>query len=323
MARRRRRQPSIDDVLRALSSDSVADADAYIREELGGETGGARQAQEEAGRVGWSILGDFIYQANLTGGYYSVVVFGKQGAGKSVYAIKVAYDVLRRLGKLGPGDGYDKVYRRYMVFNSLQLIEKVEQARSERIPVLVWDDAGVHGGSYLHFTDPHMAKAITDIFRVIRTRVAAVILTTPNPRDILKPVRDTDTIVVKVHEVNREWSRAHGYKNYLLPSGKPRIVKVFIEDYRRRLPRYQEYMRLRDSYVDYAIRQLQQLLFYKSIERNLKRAKLIEKARALIEEAGMDEAGSPVSPASARGDGNEEAMLDDAVRRLRRLLQGG
>ena len=250
MARRKR----IDAVLEALEAGEVREIDALAEDS---RRVNYYEDPNEEGGVGWSILAGWLERAYRTGGFNSVIVYGKQGAGKSIYAIKVAKDALARLGMLpkdhGHNGGYRGVYRRYMVFSARQFIETLKQARGSRLPLLIWDDAGVHGGSYLFFTDAFTAKALGDLFRVARTRVANIIFTTPSPRDLLKPFRSYDTVIVYVHELDDVWSRAHIYQLRLLPSGDARIVKKAIEDFKRRLRTYEEYLRIRDRYVDEAI----------------------------------------------------------------------
>lgn len=229
---------------------------------------------EEKG-VGWSILADRIVTSNRRGGFTSAIIYGRQGAGKSVYSIKVAYDALRRLDEIPAKATTEHVFKRYMVFTAQQFISKLKNARGSRLPLLIWDDAGVHGGSYIFFTDVHLAKALGDLFRVARTRTAAILFTTPSPSDLLKPFRSYDTIIVYIHELDDVWSRAHIYQLRLLPSGDARIFKVAQEDFKRRLRTYGEYVKMRDKYVDYAIDALEQLLELKRLERERRRAKLL------------------------------------------------
>ncbi len=282
MSRRR-----IDRVLEVLERGDFQDIDglAENRREFQADP----NVSEEAG-VGWSVLASFIVTAYRRESFVAAIIYGKQGAGKSVYSIKVGFDALRRLGFLKPHHSTREVFKYYMIFSAMQLIHRVREARGSRIPLLIWDDAGVHGGSYLFFTDPHLAKAIADTFRVIRTRVSALLFTTPSPRDLLKPLRSYDTIIVYVHEIDDLWSRAHIYRMRLLPSGDARIFKVAQEDFKRRLGTYDEYLRIRDKYVDYALERLERLLEEKMVERMLKRRRLYEKAGlAFAGESGGEE----------------------------------
>ena len=233
---------------------------------------------EESGEK-WSLLASFIERAWRRYSFIAAIIYGKQGAGKSVYAIKVAYDALKRIG--WNVKSTREVYRRYMVFSAYQVLAKVKRAknsegRPSRLPVLIWDDAGVHGSSYLFFTDPYLAKAISDSFKVIRTRVASVLFTTPSPRDILKPLRSYDTYIVYVHELDDVWSRAHIYQLRLLPSGEIRVWKLGWEDFKRRLPTYDDYLKIRDKYVDYALEALEKLLVQKAQERLLRQLKIAQ-----------------------------------------------
>ena len=257
-------------VLKALESGSVRTLDQYIEN----KPSEAEEAEERG--VGWSVLADWMIRAFRTGGFNSIIVYGKQGAGKSVYSIKVVYDMLRRLGVVPASETSRIVYKRYMVFSANQFIAKIKNARGARLPALIWDDAGVHGGSYIFFTDVFLAKALGDLFRVARTRVANIVFTTPSPRDLLKPFRSYDTIIVYVHEMDDVWSRAHIYQMRLLPSGDVRIFKRAVEDFRRKLKTYDDYIRIRDRYVDEAIEALEELILVKHAERLKKKLKLLE-----------------------------------------------
>ena len=263
----------IDRVLELLESGDVSEIDSLAensREFL------ERPVEAEEAGVGWSVLAGWMARAYRTGGFNSVIVYGKQGAGKSVYAIKVSFDMLRRVDAIPRQASTEYVFKRYMVFSAHQFMGKLRGARGSRLPVLIWDDAGVHGGSYLFFTDVFLAKALGDLFRVARTRVANIIFTTPSPQDLLKPFRSYDTIIVYVHELDERWSRAHIYQLRLLPSGEARIWKRAVEDFKRRLRTYDEYMKLRDRYVDEALDALEELLLVKRLERAKKMAKLLE-----------------------------------------------
>ncbi len=46
----------------------------------------------------WLWLGSKIVEAYKTNGFESAIVFGKQGVGKTTYALKVAKEVYQRLG---------------------------------------------------------------------------------------------------------------------------------------------------------------------------------------------------------------------------------
>ena len=72
------------------------------------------------------------------------------------------------------------------------------------------------------------------------------------------------------------WSRAHIYQMRLLPSGDVRVFKRAVEDFRRRLGTYQDYINMRDKYVDEAIEALEELILIKHAERLRKRLRLLE-----------------------------------------------
>ncbi len=132
----------IDKVLDLLESYDVREIDS-LAENRESFYDRPEEATEEG--VGWSILAGWMLRAYKTGGFNSIIVYGKQGAGKSVYAIKVTYDMLRRLGAVPPSETSRYVFKRYMVFSAGQFIAKIKYARGSRLPALIWDDAGFTG----------------------------------------------------------------------------------------------------------------------------------------------------------------------------------
>ncbi|MCE4613569.1 MAG: hypothetical protein F7C07_07045 [Desulfurococcales archaeon] len=75
----------------------------------------------------------------------------------------------------------------------------------------------------------------------------------------------------------------------LLPSGDVRITKKAVEDFRRHLKTYDDYIRIRDRYVDMAIEALEELMLVKHLERARKRVKLLESVSGLRRgEAGIE-----------------------------------
>ncbi|MEB3780556.1 MAG: hypothetical protein GSR85_10080 [Desulfurococcales archaeon] len=105
----------------------------------------------------------------------------------------------------------------------------------------------------------------------------------------MKPFRSYDTIIVYVHEMDDVWSRAHIYQMRLLSSGDVRIFKKAVEDFRRKLKTYDDYIRIRDRYVDEAIEALEELILIKHAERLKKRLKLLESVSGLRRgEAGSE-----------------------------------
>lgn len=230
-------------------------------------------------RVGWSWLAGRIVQAHREEGFIAAVIFGRQGNGKSVYSIKVAYDALRRLGVLKPWHTSEKVFKEYMVFTARDFVARIRAADREGVtlPLVIWDDAGVDAGSYTYWTNRRLAQAIVNTFKVIRTSASAILFTTPSPEDLLKQLRTYDTLMVRIERLNKVWRRAHIYELSLYPNGFAVVRKVAQEDFRIYLPTYPKYREIRRRYVDYALDQLEDLIREAEMAKAIRRKLLEEK----------------------------------------------
>jgi len=162
-------------------------------------------------------------------GFESVFVIGPQGCGKTTYAMLVAYEIYR---------DWDKVLH-YVVFDPLEIMDEIEQSleKNQRIPLIVFDDAGVHLSKYLFHTSEgfKLAIAMNALFNLMRTVCAGVIFTSPD-MDTLKEIRKKAWIVVEPQKVpGSKYSverKAVIYRKRILASGYT-CVKRIGEDYYR------------------------------------------------------------------------------------------
>jgi hypothetical protein len=113
-------------------------------------------------------------------GFMSVMIVGRQGVGKTTYAMRTLYHYY--------GD-WDKVLES-MTFDPIELLRK----RKHYDAILI-DDAGVHLSKYDWRNKSDFAK----FFNLIRDVTNFLIFTTPNEGDILKNVRDKLTYLAVIH----------------------------------------------------------------------------------------------------------------------------
>jgi hypothetical protein len=113
-------------------------------------------------------------------GFMSVMIVGRQGVGKTTYAMRTLYHYY--------GD-WDKVLES-MTFDPIELLRK-----RKHYDVVLIDDAGVHLSKY----DWHNKSDFAKFFNLIRDVTNFVIFTTPNEGDILKNVRDKLTYLAVIH----------------------------------------------------------------------------------------------------------------------------
>lgn len=106
-------------------------------------------------------------------GFLGCQIEGRRGIGKSTYCIKVMKDMYKELYGYDEDEAY-KMALKYTLFSIDDIITTVKDARSsgETIPVITWDDAGVHGSSlqwFINMQQVQQLKAITDTIRTAIT----------------------------------------------------------------------------------------------------------------------------------------------------------
>jgi|GEM_PF-2191298 len=113
-------------------------------------------------------------------GFMSVMIVGRQGVGKTTYAMRTLYHYYK---------DWDKVLES-MTFDPIELLRK-----RKHYDVILIDDAGVHLSKYDWRDKSDFAK----FFNLIRDVTNFVIFTTPNEGDILKNVRDKLSYLAVIH----------------------------------------------------------------------------------------------------------------------------
>jgi len=127
-------------------------------------------------------------------GFVSALVFGKQGNGKTTYAMVTAKEVYEKLGYENPwGTALDRLY--FELPESLPLLKEAFHER-KKIPVIVFDDASIWFSKYYWYTD--VQKAFFKIYALIRTLTTCVIFTTPSPNDLSFFLREKSWKKIKI-----------------------------------------------------------------------------------------------------------------------------
>ena len=109
-----------------------------------------------------------------------VTVFGRTGAGKSQYALKVSHQFYRDWGEV----------LRWVVFTPFDFQAAIEEldSRGEWVPVIVWDDAGPWLELLKRNSWHPLAVGIRGAFETARVRVGAVILTMTTDRSLPRSI---------------------------------------------------------------------------------------------------------------------------------------
>lgn len=184
------------------------------------------------------------------------VIYGGQQTGKSMYSLKILYAIYK---------DWDTVFD-HLFFRLEDLITFLEglikKTSRKRELAVVWDDAGVYGNKLLYFrkgTGRLTAERIQNLFDVMGTAVKSIILTTPNPENLLRAIRGYEFYRIKITRENQFNRRiATGYKSILLPSGTRRIRTVFKDHYDVKVDDeiYDRYYKIRETYFKEAVKNL-------------------------------------------------------------------
>lgn len=190
-------------------------------------------------------------------GFTGAVIEGRRAIGKSSYAIKVMKEVYKTLENCSDKKAYTLALE-HTLFSLKDIVDTLSEARTkdQMIPVVTWDDAGVHGSSMQYFINlkgVQQMKAITD---TVRSATSGLLLTTPDREGLLKILRGYNDYLVTITKLNGFYARsARGYNVYKLPSGMKRVYRNFDDKYSCYLPKwvYDIYQKQRNSYLDEAL----------------------------------------------------------------------
>ena len=141
-------------------------------------------------------LAQKIVDAYRNMGFVSAVIFGPQGTGKTTYAFKVARDVEYALRGLETKDEAWKYVNYFFELpEALDFIQQLTE-KDQRIPYIIFDDASIWLSKYYWYKD--YMKMFYSYYALIRTRVSAVIFTTPAPDDLAYFLREKGWYQIKV-----------------------------------------------------------------------------------------------------------------------------
>lgn len=121
-------------------------------------------------------------------GYEQLFLEGPQGYGKTTYSMLVAYEVYRNWKTVLYYTVFDIDSIEHEIDRRIELLKAGELETTDRIPVVIFDDAGLHFSKYLYIINPAKAQYINALFNMARSIFAATIFTSPD-MDVLKELR--------------------------------------------------------------------------------------------------------------------------------------
>lgn len=196
-------------------------------------------------------------------GFTSAIIFGRQGSGKTVFAFKCTVDAIRAIYNVDVTQAWN-IVKRLMFFELPDTIPLIMNAikQNVRLPVIIFDDAGTWLSKY-RWQKQYM-KAFFDLYSVIRTRVSAILFTTPSPDDIAKFLREKSWFYVHVgiHDKKKKSSKVSTYETRYEQDSRG----IFYQKYVKVEDKYFVHLMPNDVYEEY---KMQRRLLEEKITSNL------------------------------------------------------
>lgn len=201
------------------------------------------------------VMADKIRAATTGGGFVGFIVYGPQRIGKSSYALQSLKEVY----------GSWDLALKYTLFDIRDVIREIRGAvKSDvRLPAIMWDDCGVHGGKMLYFSNRKLTEYLQNLVDVIGINLGGLVMTTPSPSNLLKALRGYEFYRVKIFIRDGSGGRrAIGYMSSLLPSGTRIIHRKYSDFYNVQLPDdvWAKYLKKRKSYLAVALEGFEKFL---------------------------------------------------------------
>ncbi len=183
-----------------------------------------------------------------------VGIYGKTGAGKSIYAMKVAYEFIR---------DWDQVLK-FIVFTPFDFQQAVDylQRNNIWIPILIWDDAGIWM-ELLKRTSWHpMSIGIRGAFETLRVNIGAVLMTMTSEYSLPRNIKNNGNLYkFRVRMIR------NGTSNHKTPQSIAEIqvrrerytewgkfywdsANIYVDHIVLRTPNYNEYEKIRNAYLN-------------------------------------------------------------------------
>lgn len=140
-------------------------------------------------------------------GYVGGIISGEFAKGKTVTAIKIAGKILQVKYGYTEEQAWDVVIDNYLIFTSDDFLDLTDEVYGNhdwenmnykevlktkydiRLPVLIWDDAGIHASSKKEQFDKQAGYDIQSNYDTIRDVTSCMLLTVPEEGELMKFLR--------------------------------------------------------------------------------------------------------------------------------------
>jgi len=159
--------------------------------------------------------------------------------GKSSYALQTAYEVYQ---------DWDTVFK-HLFFRPEKLVRYAQKLaqKNQKVPIIIWDDAGVHGGSDLYHNNRKLYYDLDQALQTIGVVCQSLLATAT---DVAKPtglLTDDRNVTIKITKKDQYERKAKLFINSTLPWGKKIDSKEAVDSFRVMLPNevYERYRKQR------------------------------------------------------------------------------
>lgn len=210
-------------------------------------------------------------------GYCGAVIDGPRGYGKSAFCLHTMREVYQYVDGIRRVDAWKKVlnnifFSMNQVIDALKIVEEIdmdnviESQREFMIPVICWDDAGMHGGRLKHFVDMKIADKLNSVMDVARDSVSGFLMNAPEREGLLSFIRRyRDNFWVNItwnpDGINQYQRLAVARKRITMPDGRQRWRKFFTTKFSCYVDKwvYEEYKKKKIEAVKEGLRNLEEL----------------------------------------------------------------
>lgn len=192
--------------------------------------------------------------------FFSCLVVGSRGIGKSTYSLWALHDVFISLGTTD-----NQAWRlalgslKFSIPEVIDFIQKAIDDDEKRV-CLIWDDTRVHGSGSQYRFNMRLVTTLGGMLDSIRTSVSSLIMTAPSNYGLLGILKSYDDYLIKIYHTSEGgFNRlGKGYKWSTLPSGTRRIYPKFKDPYSCYIPVwvYNKYMARRKAALANAVTSL-------------------------------------------------------------------
>ncbi|MEM1820877.1 MAG: hypothetical protein QXU64_04740 [Thermofilaceae archaeon] len=177
-----------------------------------------------------------------SGELVTAFIGGLMGAGKTTYAIHVAYEVYKALGYEDPWKAaVDHLFLTPAAFsawldraleNYRRHVEEERIHEYRKTPIIVIDDLAGGWIDRYGWRDATV-QSFVKLFNMLRSLTSTVLITSIEREDVVKSIRNKMSFLIHVAPIRGDLSRATGYRRLIDHKGSEKLELAFHDYFRR------------------------------------------------------------------------------------------